>query len=144
MKRVTKLGPWARPTLLGPFLPLWALVTWATWQAELEGVFDAQPFFDVETWAQAMLIVSGFAAVVAFHLVVADVLLLRAKLRQLPTGFRGWIGSMLAPFATVLAWSLLPGGDGGGVLGAVLLLVAGFFLGAFAVRLVFGKRFSAR
>ena len=132
---MTKLGPWAWPTLLGPFLPGWALVTWAALVGE-ESMVHA--YFDVDGWALAMLIVSVVSAVVAFHLVVTDVFLLRLKWRALPTGGRAWFGSMLAPIATVIAWAVLPSGDGGAR--SVRTAVLGFALGAFSVRLLFGRK----
>lgn len=96
------------------------------------------PFFDVDGWALAMLLVSVMSAVIAFHLVVVDVLLLRLRLRALPTGGRAWLSGLLAPVATVLAWAVLPTGDGGA--GTVLTIALGFVLGALAVRLLLGKR----
>jgi hypothetical protein len=94
--------------------------------------------FDVDGWALAMLLVSVMAAVVAFHLVVVDVLLLRMKLRALPTGARAWLGGVLAPVATTIAWMELPTGDGGA--SSVVTVALGFVLGALSVRLLVGKR----
>lgn len=142
---LTKLGPWAWPTLLGPFLPGWALVTWAAVVGDEQSVGSAvqsvMPFFDVDGWALAMFLVSMMSAVVAFHLVVVDVLLLRMRLRALPTGGRAWFSGLLAPIATVLAWVVLPSGDGGA--GSVLTVALGFLLGALVVRLLLGKRPTA-
>lgn len=138
---ITKLGPWAWPTLLGPFLPGWALVTWAAIVGDEQSLSAVIPFFDVDGWALAMLLVSVASAVVAFHLVVVDVLLLRLRLRALPTGGRAWLSGLLAPVATVLAWAFLPTGDGGAR--TVLTVALGFAIGALAVRLLLGKRPTA-
>ncbi|MBX3250391.1 MAG: hypothetical protein KF901_24665 [Myxococcales bacterium] len=130
---MTKLGPWTWPTLLGPFLPGWALVTWAA----VVGEQQLRALFDVDGWAIAMLLVSVFSAVVAFHLVVVDVLLLKLKWRALPTGVRGWLSAMLAPIATIVALVGLGGGDGAR---GALVIALGFTLGALTPRLLLGKR----
>lgn len=127
-----QLRAWTRPTLLGPFVPCWALVTLAAMAGQLQAMMD------MDQWSLAMLVASAFAAAVAFCLIGVDVLLLRWRLRRLPTGFRAWFSSIVAPFATIVTASLLPVGES--IPRVVLTIAAAFWLGALAVRLVFGQK----
>ncbi len=134
------LSRWARGTLLGPMLTVWILITLAAGEDALEGLagwvgLDGR--FTDEWWI-AMLLGSFWASTLAVALVAVDVALLRVKLRALPTGFRCWLGALLAPFA-VAAWQLaLPQPSSIPML--VGLTAAAFGLAALSVRVLFGRR----
>ncbi len=127
-----KLGTWARPTLIGPFLTCWGLVTFASLGGQLRTLFD------IDSWALAMLLVSFFAAGVAVCLVAIDVTFLKWKWRRLPSGGLGWFSSMMAPVFVWISWLLLPGGDT--VPRTVATLIGGVWCGALAARVVFGRK----
>lgn len=92
-------------------------------------------FFDVDSWALGMWLVSLFASAVAVCLIATDVLFLKWKLRRLPTSL---FSSMLAPIAVWIVWFVMPSFETIPLL--VASLAAGLWLGAASVRLVFGKR----
>lgn len=137
--RITDLGSWLRPTLLGPFVTLYGLVTVS--HLALGGAIDGAVLLGQETdaWAVAMLIASFVASGIVVSLICADVALLAAKLRRLPTGFGAWLGGLLAPFALMLAWHLVPG-QGESVLEGVLAFALPFPISALALRLVLGQK----
>lgn len=136
---MTDFGPWIRPTLLGPFVTLYALVTIS--HLALGGAADGVLLLGQETdaWAVAMLFASFIASGIVVSLIVADVALLAVKVRKLPTGFGAWLSSLLAPFALMLAWHLVPG-SGESVLEAVLALAIPFPASALLVRFVLGQK----
>ncbi len=131
-------GPWIRPTLVGPFLTTFGLVT----LAHLVGG-DASAFWladhQFDSWLVSMVLTGFVTAGIVVSLIVADVALLAMTWRKLPTGLGAWIGAMLAPFALWLGWHLA-GGPSETVLEGVLRFVVPFPLSALAVRWVFGRR----
>ena len=137
--RVTDLGSWLRPTILGPFLTMFALVTISHMAVgnAADGVFLLGQRFD--SWLVTMLITGFVACAIVVSLILADVALLAARWRRLPTGFGAWLGSLLSPFALFLAWHLVPG-PGESMLEGVLAFALPFPASALAVRVVLGKK----
>lgn len=136
MASSSKIAKWVRATLIGPFITCWTIVTAAS--ILLPSDLFQRVFFDVDTWALGMWLVSLFASAVAVCLIAVDVVFLKYELRRLPCGGRGLFSSMLAPIAVWIVWAVIPSSDQIPFL--VLTLAGGLWLGAAAVRLLFGKR----
>ncbi len=140
---MTDFAPWIRPTLLGPFLTMFALATvshlalgGAADVLFLPGFLAGQHF---DSWVIAMLFSSVIASGVVVSLIAADVMLLAVKVRRLPTGFGAWLGAMIAPFALFFAWHLI-GGESESVLEAALSIALPFPASALFVRFVIGRK----
>lgn len=136
MASSSKIARWVRATLLGPFITCWTIVTAAS--ILLPSDLYSRIFFDVDTWALGMWLVSLFASAVAVCLIAVDVTFLKYGLRRLPSGGSGLFSSMLAPIAVWIVWAVIPTSDQIPFL--VLSLAGGLWIGAASVRLLFGKR----
>lgn len=136
---MTSFGPWLKPTLLGPLLTTWGLTTLGSVLVGMHALSGGR--FD--NWLVGMLVASFFGAGLGVLLVAIDVLLLRAKLRSLPTGARAWISSLLSPLGVFFIWSLpfLPPPES--VAGTVLFIVAPMTAACFGARMLFGAKPSA-
>jgi|APLow6443716910_1056828.scaffolds.fasta_scaffold715688_1 hypothetical protein len=134
--------PWIRPTLKGPFLTSWAFTTLSFGLASLGlgGGVSALTFGQADDWLVAMLLVSFFAGLVVASLVASDLVLLRLKLRKLPTGLSAWTSSLFAPVAIWLAWSFFGFGDGDSVFTTVAHIAAPIAGAPFALRLLLGSK----
>lgn len=137
---MTDFGPWLRPTLLGPFITIFGLVTVS--HAALGGAADAMIFagHELDSWLMAMLIGGFLASAIVVSLIVADVSLLAAKLRKLPSGLGAWLSALLAPFALFVAWHLVGQDQAASVLEAVLRFALPFPASALVVRFALGRR----
>ena len=136
---MTDFAPWLRPTLLGPFVTMFALVTSS--HLALGGAADEVLLLGhrFDSWVMAMLIAGFISCAIVVSLIVSDVVLLAAKLRRLPTGFGGWMSSMLAPFALFFAWRLV--GEGGeSMLETALVIAVPFPASALVTRFVLGRK----
>lgn len=131
---MTDFTPWIRPTLLGPFLTSWALTTLTS----LTVGAAVATFGHVDDWLVAMLIVSFFAGLCVASLLFSDLVLLRLKVRALPTGAAAWLSSLAAPIAIWMAWSIF-GLDGESVLETVLRIAAPIAIAPLLLRLVLGR-----
>lgn len=129
--------PWIRPTLLGPFVSCFGLVTLAHFTVGEDVLFNGHRF---DSWLMSMMITGFFAAGMVVNLILADVALLRSKVRRLPTGFRGWVSSMGAPLSVFFVWNSFGMGDGGSAIELVLRIVGPMIAMAYATRLVLGAR----
>lgn len=132
---MTDFTPWIRPTLKGPFLTVWGLTTLAHLTFGVAAICGGR----TDSWMLGMLFGSFFASACVAALVAADLVLLRVKLRRLPTGAAAWMTSMLAPVSIWLGWAWLGAGDGEDVPEVVLRIAAPMLLGPLALRLVFGR-----
>lgn len=130
-------SPWLRPTLLGPFVSSLGLVTLSHLTIGEQVLFAGHRF---DSWLVSMMVTGFIAAGVVVNLILADVALLKMKLRRLPTGFRGWASSMVAPIAVFSAWAKLGLGDGESMLELVVRIVAPMIAMAYATRLFLGSR----
>lgn len=131
-------GPWIRPTVAGPFLTTFGLVT----LAHLVGG-DASAFWladhQFDSWLVSMVLTGFVTAGLVVSLIVADVVLLAMKSRKLPSGLGAWMSSMLAPFALWLGWHLV-GAPSESVLEGVLRFVIPFPASALVIRWALGRR----
>lgn len=118
--RKTTIGAWFRPLLFGTFLGAWAF---ATVSGFLKG--------GVPTWMLYLFLANAFAAGQVLVLALVDVVLLRAKVRALPTGREAWLMAMMIPTAVGL-WRAFASSSWW-VLGPM-------FVASLAVRLVFGRK----
>jgi hypothetical protein len=136
---MTDFGPWLRPTMLGPFVTMWGLVTvshLALGGAGEEVLLAGQHF---DSWVMSMLLAGFIASALVVSLIFADVALLWLKWRKLPSGFGGWMSSLLAPFALFYAWNLV-GGGGESMLEAALAIALPFPASALVTRFVLGRK----
>ena len=129
---MTSFRSWLVPTIVGPFATMWSLTTLAFLLFGRAQILGEQ----LDAWAVAMLVTGFIAAGHVVALLVADLVLLRARLRQLPTGGRAWLSSMASPFALQVMLMLVPPVESVPVL---VLFILGSMLGAaFSVRVLLG------
>lgn len=131
---MTDFSPWLRPTLLGPFITTCGFTTLALMTFGL--VLPNGEHLDA--WLLAMISATFFASTVAVALITSDVLLLRLKLRRLPTGFGAWVSSLAAPLAIWMAWGFFGWGDGESIPELVVRFAAPIFAAPFVLRFVSG------
>ncbi|MCC6875321.1 MAG: hypothetical protein IT378_13525 [Sandaracinaceae bacterium] len=132
---MTNFGDWLKPTLLGPQLVMWVTTTLGAILVGMHALSGGR--FD--SWLLGMLFASFFAAGISVLLLGADVILLKAGRRKLPTGGRAWLSSCLAPFGVFAIWSL-PWPPPESVLGVVIFLTAPMAASALLVRALFGDK----
>lgn len=132
---MTDFTPWIRPTLKGPFITVWGLTTLAHLTFGVAALTGGR----LDSWMLGMLFGSFFASICVASLVAADLVLLRTKLRRLPTGAGAWLSSLLAPAAVWMGWAWLGAGDGEDVADAVLRIAAPIVLAPLALRLATGR-----
>jgi hypothetical protein len=132
---MTDFTPWIRPTLKGPFLTSWGFTTLAYFTVGMRiatfGYFD--------DWLVSMLMVSFFAGLIVCSLIASDLVLLRSKMRRLPTGIPAWASALLAPIGVWFAWSFFGFGDGDSVLEVVVRIAAPILAVPFALRTLLGS-----
>jgi hypothetical protein len=137
MTDMNDFTPWIRHTLLGPFVTCFGLVTLAHFTVGEEVLFNGHRF---DSWLLSMLLTGFFAAGMVVNLIMADLALLKGKMRRLPTGFRGWASSMSAPLGVLFLWNTLGAGQGESMLEVVVTIVGPMIVVAYATRLVLGSR----
>lgn len=133
---MTSFAAWLKPTLLGPLLTMWGLTTAGAVLVGMHALSGGR--FD--SWLLGMLLASFFGAALGVLLIGADVMLLKAKLRALPTGPRAWVSSVLTPFGVLFIWSLPFFGPPESALGQILFIVGPMAAACFGTRIVFGSR----
>ncbi|MEZ4340599.1 MAG: hypothetical protein R3B82_28595 [Sandaracinaceae bacterium] len=131
---MTTLRPWLLPTLLGPLLVMWGVATLGAFAIGT----SALTFGTVDDWAVLMMWCTLFGSTMGVFLVGADVVLLAGKVRQLPTGARAWLSSMVVPFFVYGLWIVLP--PPSTVPFFVLWMLGPIFLAGLASRILFGTR----
>lgn len=133
---MTSLSRWLKPTLLGPLITLWTLTTLGSLTLGMAAISGDR----LDSWALGMLWATFFGCGLGVLGIAVDVLLLRLKWRQLPTGARAWIPSVLSPFGVAFIWGLpfLPPPES--VVGLVLFISMPMIAATFALRLMFGRR----
>ena len=120
---MTDFTPWLRPTLLGPFVTTWAFVTLGHLGSGSSFLEHVLPFGErLDGWLVGMLVMSFFAAMIVVGLLTADLALLRAGLRKLPTGGRAWLSALVAPVAVWISWAVFGVGDGESIPELVLMI----------------------
>ncbi|UJR82614.1 hypothetical protein [Sandaracinus amylolyticus] len=130
--------PWLRPTLVGPFATTWTIVSLLQLAQSALVLPNGER---LDAWLLVLLSSSFYAAMIVVGLLSADLVLLRTKLRRLPTNGRAWLSSLLAPVGVWLAWAIVGWGDEDTAIPMVVLLVSWPFLGApLALRWMFGER----
>jgi hypothetical protein len=136
LEGMTSYGDWLKPTLLGPLFTMWGLTTLGSVLVGMHALSGGR--FD--SWLLGMLLVSFFGAALGVLLVGVDVMLLRSKLRALPTGGRAWISSVLTPLGVLFIWSLPFFGPPESAVGQILFIVGPMTAACFGTRLLFGRR----
>ena len=130
--------PWLRPTLLGPFVTTWTVATLLLFAQQALVLPNGER---LDAWLLALVSTSFFAAMVVCGLLAADLALLRAKMRKLPTHGRAWLSSLLAPVGVWIAWSVFGWGDEDTAIPVAVLLFAWPFAGVpLALRWALGER----
>lgn len=97
------VGGWLRPTLIAPWISVYAAVTAAAALGIDRGLFGK-----VVGWALGMMIGSAWTFVFCVMLILVDVALLGVKIRTLPNGKRAWLTSLLSPFAVFGLYTVAP------------------------------------
>jgi hypothetical protein len=133
---VKSLKAWLLPTVLGPFVTTWGIVAALLLLTGQIAIFDAR----LDTWAFAFFVTGLIAAGQVVWLLLADWILLRAKIRRLPLGGNAW-SSLLAPPVLFTTWMIpVPVQS---LAGALLWIAATMAISAFLVRFVVGRRPTA-
>ena len=131
---MTNFGAWLKPTLLGPLVTMWTLTTIGTVLVGMHALSGGR--FD--NWLTGMLFASFFGSGLGVALIGMDVLLLKLKLRSLPTGSRAWVSSLLSPLGVFFLWRFIPPPES--VLGVVFFIALPMALATFGLRMMFGGR----
>lgn len=131
------IGGWLTPTLMAPWLSVYAAVT----AFAVLGV-DWGLLGKIAGWAIGMFVGSVWAFVFCSMLVLVDIALLAVRVRTLPAGKRGWLGAFVAPLVVFGAYGVAPPHTfwpygGWGVAAAILAPMA---LVAVAVRVLTGQK----
>lgn len=131
------VGGWLRPTLLGPWISVYAAIT----AAVLLGV-DAGVIGKVLGWAVLMAVGSVWTFVFCIFLVVTDLALLAVKIRTLPNGKRAWLTTTLSPLAVFGIYRVAPPHTfyNYGPWAVVAAILVPMFVVASAVRLFAGAK----
>lgn len=131
------IAGWLTPTLIAPWLSVYAAVT----AFAALGV-DWGLFGKIAGWAVGMLIGSVWAFTFCLMLLAIDVALLAVRVRTLPAGKRGWFGAFVAPLMAFGIYGAAPPHTfwrygGWGIFAAVFAPMA---LGALVARFFAGRR----
>lgn len=130
--------PWLRPTLLGPFVTTWTVATLMLFAQRALVLPNGE---QLDAWLLVLVSSGFFASMVVCGLLAADLVLLRARARKLPTRGRAWLSSLLAPLGIWIAWSVVGWGDEDTAVPLAVLLFAWPFAGVpLALRWLVGER----
>jgi hypothetical protein len=97
------VGGWLAPTLLAPWISVYGAVT-----AYAALGLDWGRFGKVAGWAAGMLVGSVWAFTFCLILILVDVLLLAVRVRTLPAGKKGWLGTLVAPLMVFGIYGVAP------------------------------------
>lgn len=131
------IAGWLAPTLLAPWISVYGVVT----AFAALGV-DWGLFGKIAGWAVGMLVGSVWAFAFCVMLLLVDVALLAVRVRTLPAGKRGWLGTLAGPpmvfgiYGVAPPHTFWPHGAWG-VVAAVLVPMA---IIAMAIRLFAGSK----
>jgi hypothetical protein len=131
---MNSFGAWLRPTILGPLITMWVFATLGSVLVGAAALTNGL----VDNWLTAMIFASFFGSAIVVMLITADLVLLRAKLRSLPTGSRAWTSSSLAPLGIFFLWRFFPAPET--AIGLVIFLLVPMALASFGLRYLFGQR----
>jgi hypothetical protein len=137
-----RIGAWFSALFFGSFLGAWAF---ATLGALVEPRFSWKwlPYVGTVKWLVYMAVFTLVALTQALVLGAVDIVLLKAGVRMLPTGWRAWacaffapaaVGATLRIFPTVLGFAFAPW-----LLSALGVLLAV----AIGMRLLFGEKIAS-
>jgi hypothetical protein len=133
--KISRLASWIGPTYVGAIASSWVVVTAYLFLAKPRPVLD-NPWL---TWLILVAIATPVASVLATTMLTLDVLLLKFKVRALPTGRPAWGMALLAPIPVAAAlWYLLPG-SAASASALALSVAAPVLASALAVRLGLGS-----
>lgn len=133
--KISRLASWVGPAYVGT-----AISTWATIAVYL-GITKPTPLLGSYAltwlaWAAAATPVAGALATVMLTL---DVILLKLKLRALPTGGAAWRMAMLAPLPVAVVFHFHHPSLTAGMLGVALTILAPVAVAATSVRVALGQ-----
>jgi len=133
--KISRLASWIGPTYVGAIASSWVAITAYLFLAKPNPVLG-NPWL---TWLILVAVATPIASVLATTMVVVDVLLLKLKVRALPTGKPAWGMALLAPVPVAAAlWYLLPG-SAASATALALSVAAPVLASALAVRLSLGS-----
>lgn len=126
---------WLVPALFGPLLAAWAFATITVLLGYCEPKWGCWG-----SWVVLMAVTTIVGGTQALTLVLIDVVLLRLRVRLLPTGARAWMMGLAAPLLVFLVYHLgWPGKVEGGPFW--VLLFAPIVVSALGLRFAFAPRF---
>jgi hypothetical protein len=104
--KISRLASWIGPTYVGAIASSWVAVTAYLFLARPKPVLDNLWL----TWLILVALATPVASTLATTMLALDVILLKLKVRALPTGRPAWGMALLAPIPVAAAlWYLLPG-----------------------------------
>lgn len=134
---MTDFTPWLRPTLFGPFVTTWSFTTLAH---VIAGTLVLPNGERLDGWLVSMLVMSFFGAACVVGLLAADLVLLKAGLRKLPTNGTAWLSALLTPAGVYVTWMIFGLGDGESIPMLVLSIGAPFLTAPLGLRFALGQR----
>ena len=103
--KISRIASWIGPAYVGTIASSWVAVTAYLFLARPAPVLDNTWL----TWLLMVAVATPIASVLATTMLVLDVLLLKFKVRALPTGSPAWGMALLAPVPVAGAlWYLWP------------------------------------
>lgn len=103
--KISRIASWIGPAYVGTITSSWVAVTAYLFLAKPKPVLDNSWL----TWLLMVAIATPIASTLATTMLVLDVLLLKLKVRALPTGQSAWGMALLAPVPVAAAlWYLWP------------------------------------
>ncbi|RYE94542.1 MAG: hypothetical protein EOO75_01690 [Myxococcales bacterium] len=140
--KISRLVSWTGPAYVGTIASSWAVA--AAYVAAVKPAFV--PGSPLLSWLLLAVAATPVASVLASTMLVLDVLLLKFKVRALPTGKTGWHMALLAPLplAGALAYLAPRLRFDQGVATVALAVGLPLAASALSVRMALGQRITTR
>lgn len=131
------IAGWLLPTLVAPWLSVYAAVT-----AYAALGVDWGLFGKVAGWALGMVVATAWTFVYCAVLVAVDLLLLAVRVRTLPTGGKGWLAALASPLVAFASYAVAPPHTfwRNGAWGVALAVALPMLAAAFVFRVVLGRK----
>ena len=134
--KITRLASWVGPAYLGTTISSWAAASLYIW------ISKPDPFFGniLLNWLALVAFATPIAGALATSMLTLDVILLKLKLRALPTSGAAWRMALLAPLPVAGAFYLHRPSFGLGATAFLLTVLAPVVASALAVRVTMGSK----
>jgi hypothetical protein len=134
--KITRLASWVGPAYLGTTISSWAAASLYVWLARPEPLLGNL----LLNWLVLVAFVTPIASALATTMLTLDVILLKLKVRALPTGGSAWRMALLAPLPVAGAFYLHHPSFTLGLTTLLLTVLAPVAASAFTVRLAMGSK----